>query len=186
MDAKELKITDAALRLFRRHGYRKVTMMDIAAEAGMSRPSLYASFSNKEAIFAALVARHAAQHEVEAQAEVVRIRGLRERLELLFEIWILCPVASVIDSENGAEMLANSAVYAPEATAALYARFERQLRDILESAMAADGDLSAADLAHILVMATRGLKAATTSLDELRRLVRGLTTMAVATAEGSR
>jgi AcrR family transcriptional regulator len=186
MDAKERKITDAALRLYHRHGYRKVTMMDIAAEAGMSRPSLYASFANKEAIFAALVSRHAGEHEVEAARETARVEGLRERLEILFEIWILRPVATVIDSENGADLLANAAVYSPEATTALYVRFERQLREILQPAMAADGDLSAADLAHILMMATRGLKATTATLAELRRLVRGLITMAVATAEGPR
>jgi AcrR family transcriptional regulator len=186
MDAKERKITDAAQRLYHRHGYRKVTMMDIAAEVGMSRPSLYASFPNKEAIFGALVARHAGEHEEEAARVTAGIRGLRERLEMLFEIWILRPAATVIGSENGADLLANVGVYAPEATAGLYARFERQLREILQPAMAADGDLSAADLAHILMMATRGLKATTGTLEELRRLIRGLITMAVATAEGPR
>lgn len=186
MDAKERKISDAALRLYHRHGYRKVTMMDIAAEAGMSRPSLYASFPNKEAILAAVVARNAVEQEEESAREIAGIRGLRERLEMLFEIWILRPAATVIGSENGADLLANVAVYAPEATADLYARFERQLREILQPAMAAEGDLSAADLAHILMMATRGLKATTTTLAELRRLIRGLITMAVATAEGPR
>jgi len=186
MEPKERKIVDAALRLFHRHGYRKVTMMDIAAEAGMSRPSLYASFANKEAIFAALMDDHTALHEAEAGEKVAGMTRLRDQLECLFEIWILEPFASVIDSENGADLLANSVRYAPAAAAALYARFEAQLRQVLEPAMDGDRALPAGDLAHLLVMATRGLKATTGTLAELRRLVDDLITMAVATAEGPR
>lgn len=183
MDAKERKITDAAIRLFNRHGFRKVTMSDIAAEAGMSRPSLYASFANKEAIFAALMDDHAAAHAADSREQVAALTSVRDQLERLFEIWILQPFASVVDSENGADLLANAAVYAPAAYAALYARFEAQLREVLEPAMVQGSALSAADLAHILMMATRGLKAATRTEAEMRRLIDGLITMAVATAE---
>jgi AcrR family transcriptional regulator len=183
MDAKERKITDAAVRLFHRHGYRKVTMSDIAAEAGMSRPSLYASFANKEAIFAGLMDEHCSIHADDARARVAGLTRLRDKLESLFEIWIVEPFASVVDSENGADLLANAAVYAPAAYIALYARFEAQLREVLEPAMGRGSALSAADLAHILMMATRGLKAATRTEAELRRLIAGLITMAVATAQ---
>jgi AcrR family transcriptional regulator len=183
MEPKERKIVDAAVRLFHRHGYRKVTMMDIAAEAGMSRPSLYASFANKEAIFAALMDDHSARQEAEAGEKVAGMTRLRDQLECLFEIWILKPFASVIDSENGADLLSNAANYAPAAAAALYARFEAQLRQVLEPAMAGDRDLTPGDLAHLLMMATKGLKAATATLAELRRLTGGLITLAVATAE---
>jgi AcrR family transcriptional regulator len=186
MDAKEQKITAAALRLFFRHGYRKVTMMEIAAEAGMSRPSLYASFANKEAILGALLADQTARNAAEAGQRTAGMTRLRDRLELLFDIWILEPFASVVDSENAADLLGNCGVYAPEATDALYARFEEQLREILEPEMGGGESLSARDLAHILMMATRGLKATTATLADLRRLTGGLITMAVATAEGSR
>lgn len=186
MDAKERKITDAAIRLFYRHGYRKVTMSDIAAEAGMSRPSLYASFANKEAIFGTLMADHAARHEAEAGARLAGMAGLRNQLACLFEIWILQPFASAVGSENGADLVANSAAYAPEAYAAHYARFEAQLRGVLEPAMGEARALSAGDLAHLLMLATQGLKAVTKTLEELRRMVDGLIAMAVATAEGGR
>lgn len=184
MDAKERKITDAAIRLFNRHGYRKVTMSDVAAEAGMSRPSLYAAFANKEAIFAALMDDHAARHDADSRGRVAGPAPLRGKLESLFEIWIVEPFASVVDSENGADLLANSALYAPAAYAAFYARFEALLREVLEPAMGRGSALPPGDLAHLLMMATRGLKAATRTEAELRRLVAGLITMAVATAQG--
>ncbi|HEY0093912.1 MAG TPA: hypothetical protein VGB96_06290 [Archangium sp.] len=90
----------------------------------------------------------------------------------------------MIDSENGADLLANATIYAPAAAAALYARFEAQLREILEPVMTGERILPAADLAHILVMAIKGLKAATAALPELERLTAGLIAMAVATANG--
>ena len=183
MEPKEQRIVDAALRLAQRHGYRKVTMMDIAAEAGMSRPSLYASFANKEAILGALMADHTRRNAAEADLQLARLGTLEERLAALFDIWILKPYASVIGSENGADLVANAAVYAPRATAALYTRFEEQLREILAPAMPRQRHLSAADVAHILRMATQGLKATSATLDELERLISGLIAMAVATAE---
>ncbi len=183
MSTRERQITETAIRLFHRHGYRKVTMMDIAAEAGMSRPSLYARFPNKEAIFAALLAESAERHEAEAAGRIGEMEGVREKLGCLFEIWILRPFASVAGSENGAELLANSGIYAPEAASALYARFEGQVLDVLRAEMAPGARMSAAELAHLLVMATRGLKATTSTPEELRRLTDGLITMAVAAAE---
>ncbi|ROT46502.1 TetR/AcrR family transcriptional regulator [Pusillimonas sp. NJUB218] len=48
-------IFDAAERLFGERGYERVTMADIAAEAGMSKKSLYVCFTDKRALLTALV-----------------------------------------------------------------------------------------------------------------------------------
>ncbi len=180
-DDKETEVLAVAERLFFRHGYRKVTMVDIAEEAGMSRPTLYAAFGSKEAIFAAFLRRESARHDAETSRQLAGATTLRERLEHLFEIWLLGPFASVIDSENGSDLLANCAVYAPEAAADLYGRFEAHLTAVLHGAMGAPPSLTAPDLARILVLATRELKAHTTTLAEFRRLTDGLITMAIAT-----
>ena len=47
----------AANTLFRRYGYRRTSMEDIAKEAGMSRPSLYSYFKNKDEVFRSLSER---------------------------------------------------------------------------------------------------------------------------------
>lgn len=186
MDVKERRIVEAATRLFHRHGYRKVTMMDIAAESGMSRPSLYAAFANKDAIFSALMDDHCRINAAKAEVVVAGTGSLRKKLEALFEIWILEPFASVAGSENGAELLANSTLYAPEAAAALYQRFEGQLLQVLEPEMAESGGMNAVELAHFLMMAVRGLKATTATEAELRRLTTTLIAMAEATARAGR
>jgi AcrR family transcriptional regulator len=51
---KRYRIVTAALQAFSRFGYRRTAMQDIAAAAGVSRPSLYLVFPNKAAVFRAL------------------------------------------------------------------------------------------------------------------------------------
>jgi AcrR family transcriptional regulator len=44
----------AAATVFRRYGYRRTSMEDIAKETGVSRPSLYSHFKNKDEVFRCL------------------------------------------------------------------------------------------------------------------------------------
>lgn len=101
----------------------------------------------------------------------------------IFEIWIIKPFASVIDSENALDLLSNASTYAPNAMAHLYARFEDQIIEVLEPEIKKKRDLSVQDLAHILMLATKGLKASTETLPELRRMTDGLISMTLATVE---
>lgn len=172
---------DAAFQLFLRHGYRKVGIGDIAEAAQMSRPSLYAAFANKEAIFAAMVRRQRERCLAESGVRLRPGQDLQTRLRHLFDIWVLEPTASVIGSENGTELLARSAEWAPEALAEVYAQLEAQLRATLQPEVHAQAALSAADLAYILRLATTSLKASADNEADLRRLIGGLIAMTVAT-----
>jgi AcrR family transcriptional regulator len=53
--AKRRQILDAAQTVFKRLGYDGASMNDIAAEARVSKPTLYVYFDNKESLFAALI-----------------------------------------------------------------------------------------------------------------------------------
>jgi AcrR family transcriptional regulator len=57
-DARE-RILAAAERCIDRHGIRKTTMDDIAAEVGLSRPSVYRYFADREDLLIELNVRHA-------------------------------------------------------------------------------------------------------------------------------
>jgi AcrR family transcriptional regulator len=48
-------ILDAAGQLFREHGYGAVSMDQIAREAGVSKATVYAHFSSKDRLFAAMI-----------------------------------------------------------------------------------------------------------------------------------
>lgn len=172
---------DAAFQLFLRHGYRKVGVGDIAEAAQMSRPSLYASFPNKEAIFSAMVRRQRDRCLAESGVRLRPGQDLATRLRHLFDIWVLEPTASVIGSENGIELLANCGDYAPQAQAEVYAQLEAQLKATLQPEVRAQAALSAADLAYILRLATTSLKASADNEADLRRLIGGLIAMTLAT-----
>lgn len=183
MESKETRIIDAGFALFLRHGYRKVSMSDIAEASQMSRPTLYASFPNKEAIFSGLVMRQLAHNETATAQRLPAVRGLAARLACLFDIWVLEPAASVIDSENGVDMMANCGSYAPEALAAIYAGLESHLVAVLAPAMHNNQTMSAADIAYILRVASTAIKASADNMPALRRVVASMITMAVATAQ---
>lgn len=51
------RILDAAIAVFLRHGYKKTSMDELAAGAGLSRPGLYFHFATKEQLFTAALAR---------------------------------------------------------------------------------------------------------------------------------
>jgi AcrR family transcriptional regulator len=60
MQARELpehRILDAAMRVFRRHGFRRSTIEQAAEEAGLTRQALYHHFASKEALFRGAIAR---------------------------------------------------------------------------------------------------------------------------------
>lgn len=52
---KRRRVVEAARYLILRHGLRGTTMEAIAREAGMAKPTLYAQFPDKDAVFAAIV-----------------------------------------------------------------------------------------------------------------------------------
>ena len=183
MEHKTEKIVAAAQALVIQHGYRKVTMSDLAEAVGISRPTLYAEFANKDAVMEAVVRSHIAECDAVMAAKLPRARTLKARLALVLDVWIVAPFESVIDTANGFDLMGNIATYAPAAIAASYQRLEQHLAAVLEPEMPGKRAVSARDLAHILMLATRGLKASTTSAAEMRRLVDGLIAMTIATAE---
>jgi len=53
---------DAALRVFWRKGYEGTSYADLTEATGLERPSLYAAFGNKEALFRRALARYDEQY----------------------------------------------------------------------------------------------------------------------------
>jgi len=51
------RILDAAMRVFRRHGFRRSSIEQAAEAAGLTRQALYHHFSSKEALFRAVLER---------------------------------------------------------------------------------------------------------------------------------
>jgi AcrR family transcriptional regulator len=74
------RITDAALRLVARYGLSKLTLDDVAREAGCSRATLYRYYPGKQAVLEAAVAAEAARLRAGLDAALADVRTLEEAL----------------------------------------------------------------------------------------------------------
>ncbi len=92
----EDRICVAAFACFHRHGVDRTTMSDIAREAGITRPTLYKHFKNKEDVVFTAIDKEAYRF---AQSVVEHARGFRTVEERIIET-IVYVVAQFPKSPN--------------------------------------------------------------------------------------
>jgi AcrR family transcriptional regulator len=170
---------DRALALFWRHGYEGTSLSDLTEAMGIGRPSLYAAFGDKEALFRRALDRYAdgpaafarvALEEPTARAVVERL--LRDAAEALTDP---CFPPGCLAVQGGLTCGAGSEAIRQE-LARRRADNEAALRARLERA-AAEGDLwpdvDPADLARYVATVFQGMAvqaAGGATRDELRRV----------------
>ncbi len=167
------KILKTALDLFLHHGFAKVTLVDIAEEVGISRPTLYQVFSNKEEIFKALILKWQ-EDALSRIAEKNQAQpSLREQLEAAIEVWIVETYMMIQASPRAADFQDDTFAFAEDAIEQGYAAYESLLKGILEGGRY-KGMHSIGDTAQLMVQALRGFKAQAKTVEELRKLVQQL------------
>ena len=182
-DAKHRsEILEAAAAAFTRYGYRRVTMGDLARGAGISRPTLYCVFPNKEAVFRGVVRRFHESALAEIGARIGSVDSLPGRLEIAFEVWLIRPYRMMDRSPDARELLESTHAFASEVFEESYRQFEALLASVIEPF--ADRlkfiDMTPSELARALSAAGRGMKAHAGDVEELAGLVSGLIRMTVA------
>src|SRR5208283_5867449 len=78
-DTKD-KIFKAALALFRRRGFDKTTMRDVAKAAKVALGGAYYYFPSKEAIVLAYYEKQQVEHAIRARAAMVEAHSVRDRI----------------------------------------------------------------------------------------------------------
>ena len=154
---------DRALEVFWQKGYEGAALSDLTAAMGINRPSLYAAFGNKEALFRKVVERYAsgpaaytraALEEPPARAVVERM--LRGAIDVTTNPatppGCLMVQAALAAGEEADPVRQELAARRAASVAALQRRFERAL---------AEGDLPAdadpADLAQYFMVVIQGI-----------------------------
>src|ERR1700742_1318898 len=78
-DARD-RILAAAERCIDRHGIRKTTMDDVACEVGLSRPSVYRYFADRDDLLIELITRHARALLGRAHKSIARQSSLPDQI----------------------------------------------------------------------------------------------------------
>lgn len=173
-EAKQAKVIEAAQGVFLRYGYKRVTMGDLAAAAGMSRPALYLCYCNKEEVFEATLRAMLARVLDEVRAGLPGCATLEAKLRFLFEVWAVRPFQMLAGSPDGKELLDCGFAFAREAVDQGYAAIEAELAAILAPELAGRPQApSAEQIARVLTRAVHGFKGAARDADDLRALIDG-------------
>lgn len=170
---------DRALDVFWRKGYEGATLPDLTEAMGINRPSLYAAFGNKEALFRRALDRYAERMggRLREALNVPTARAAAERL--------LLAVADGCEADpnrprgcllvHGALACSGDAESVRQELIARRAGTERALRERFEQAVAT-GELTIgqpADLARFVATVLEGMAVRTSggaTVDDLRRI----------------
>jgi AcrR family transcriptional regulator len=180
------RILDAAMRVFRRHGFRRSSIEQAAEEAGLTRQALYHHFDSKEALFRAvlerlyqqaLAAEIAAGKQAEAagrQLADILVAQIGARLKALFASLEGSPHIEELFSEHLAQardLYQSYATRFADEVATTIVRVTRKRRLVLASGV------SARELARCVEMAIHGTKSAFPSMMPADAFLKQLETM---------
>ncbi len=153
-------VVTAGLDAFVRFGYRRATMADIAAAAGMSRPSLYLIFPGKAAVFRALAEWLLADAVVAAEAAWPADKSIADGLADAILAKDLAVHRLIASTSHAQEILTQADIIAGDLHRDMATRFA----DLVATRLAAAGDQDAITTARLVANAATGLKHA--GLDE--------------------
>ena len=180
------RILDAAMTVFRRHGFRRSSIEQAAEAAGLTRQALYHHFESKEALFRAVIER---LHETALAAEIaaanasekagggladILIAGVTARLRQLIASLDGSPHIEELFSEHLTQARDLYQKYAGLYVAQVLSTIERVCRK--QRLALADG-MTPPKLAHYLEMAINGAKSAYPAMQPADAFLDTLTTM---------
>jgi TetR/AcrR family acrAB operon transcriptional repressor len=180
------RIIDAALLVFRRHGFRRSSIEQAAEAAGLTRQALYHHFDSKEALFRAVIER---LHEDALAAEIAAADAADKAGGRLADILVasvgakLSQLAAALDGSPHVEELFSehllqardlyqkyAAIYA-EQLAATIARVCRK------QGLALNAGMTPRELARCIEMAVNGTKSAYPGMQPVDAFLKDLDTM---------
>lgn len=162
-------ILAAAFQAFATYGFRRTTMDDIAAGAGMSRSALYLHYRNKEDIFRSLSQQYFAQAVTDfAAALATEQDDPAQTLAAAFAAKDGRFMEVVLGSPHGSELLDAGFAISSDLAAAGEAQLEALLAEWITQHGGAEDLGPATEVAATMMAALKGLKLSARSLAEYR------------------
>jgi AcrR family transcriptional regulator len=181
---REDAILDAAFHAFAGYGYRRVTMEDIAAGAGLSRTALYQHFRNKEDIFRSLSARYFDTCLSDMARALQQTGPAATVLQSAFAAKDGKFMDVVLGTPHGRELMDAGFALAAEVAGQAEARMATVLGDWLAARPGADRLGDPALAGATVVAALKGLKTSARTLTDYRAGQTMLARLVAAAVEG--
>ncbi len=159
------EVLDRAMRLFWRQGYEATSIHDLVDATGINRASMYATFGNKEALFARAIDHYVDQITRDRLALLSAEGSARKALDRYFSALIKF---SLGEGRNLGCLLTNTAVEAAARNAdvearlsEVFGRVEQTFRQVIRRGQV-DGEITrnqgATALARFLMTTVHGLR----------------------------
>lgn len=177
--SKRDSILEAAARLFVRHGFRKASVDEIARESGVSKPTLYTHFADKEALFAAVCA-HVGDGMLSAAASAASGATLQERVTGILSAKFTTTFELLRNSPHAQELMETQQEAARKGIDETTLRFEALLlKELEEGVRAGELDLrqiglNRRALVRLLMQAGHGAAYGAASADDHKRQLHAL------------
>ena len=162
------QIIDAATSVFLRYGYARTTMSDIAKAAGLTRPTLYLSFPDKERIFAAVVDKMIVDKLADIRARLPQYETFEEKLRFACEAWAAEGYELMQAHPDAADLFDQDF----QSVCTGYGAFEALLAELIRAPLQSTmPDLPPEEAAHAIVAALDGFEESADSAAEMRGLI---------------
>jgi len=170
---REHQILEAAIAVFSRYGVRKATMGDIAAEAGISRQTLYARHANKTEIIDAAMRLITAKVVEEVGEAWLGAASIGEKLDIFLDVAVVRFFEQIKQMPDSIDLMTGRG----DGPAAPPQRAEQGKINLLAGLFEAHRDALAAhgaspqDLADFFYQASASFKFTARDLDHLTTLL---------------
>jgi AcrR family transcriptional regulator len=180
------RILDAAMRVFRRHGFRRSSIEQAAEEAGLTRQALYHHFASKEALFRAVLER---LYERGLAAEIAAAKAAEEAGLELADILVAeigarmqSLLASLKDSPHTEELFSEHLAQARDLYQSYSTRFADEIATTIgrvcrQRKLTLARGITVRELARCVEMAIHGAKSAFPSMQPVDAFLKQLETM---------
>src|SRR5271170_4731673 len=161
-------IIKVAISVFLQYGYARTTLADIARAAGLARTALYLMFSDKEAIFSAVVEAMVAEKLSDIRHGLPERSSFDARLRFACESWGAEGFELVQAHPDAKDMFDLGFASVCNGLSA----FGDLLTEIISTPLAESGlGIAASDLAQTIVFAIKGFKETARDGTDMRRMI---------------
>tara|TARA_R110002020_G_scaffold312586_2_gene528024 strand:- start:1261 stop:1821 length:561 start_codon:yes stop_codon:yes gene_type:complete len=172
MDERDQQILDAAIDVLTRYGVRKATMGDIAAEAGISRQTLYARYANKGEIINAAMQLITERVVGQVRQAWASVDTTVDKLDIFLDVAVIRFFEQIRQMPDSSDLMTGHGEGGPAAQQAEAGKIDllAELFSAHADALAAHGT-SARDLAEFFYQSSASFKFTARDLDHLAALL---------------